>query len=103
MSRPTVYAWLGGEPEFVAELNRARTEARGAIRAELQRVATSAVAALRELIESAETPAAIRLRAALAVLSAVGADSPELIGSTAPAEIRGQFSHRDLCRALDSI
>jgi hypothetical protein len=62
-----------------------------------------AVAALRELVESAETPAAIRLRAALAVLSAVGADGPELIGSTDPAEIRGQFSHRDLCRALDSF
>ena len=88
---------------FVAELNRARTEARGAIRAELQRVATSAIAALRELVESDDTPAAIGLRAALAVLSAVGADSPELIGSTDPAEIRRAFSHRDLMRMIDSV
>ena len=103
VSRPTVYAWLDGVPEFVVELNRARAEARGAIRAELQRVATSAVATLRELIESDETPDAIRLRAALAVLSAVGTDGPELIGSTDPAEVRREFSHRDLMRSINSF
>jgi AcrR family transcriptional regulator len=100
VSRPTVYAWLDGSPEFVAELNRVRAEARSAIRAELQRVATSAVATLRELVESPKIPSAIRLRAALAVLSAVGADGPELIGSTDPAEVRSRFNDRDLMRMI---
>jgi hypothetical protein len=56
VSRPTVYAWLDGLPEFVAELNRARAEARDAIRAELCSLAVDAVAAMRELITSKETP-----------------------------------------------
>jgi hypothetical protein len=103
VSRPTVYAWLDGVPEFVAELNRARAEARDAIRAELRSLAVDAVAAMRELITSNETPPAIRLRAAMTVISTVGADFPEPIGSTVPDEVRGQFSNRDLMRAIGSL
>jgi hypothetical protein len=100
VSRPTVYAWLDGAPEFVTELNRARAEARAAIRGELRALATSAVATMRWLVESTDSPPAIRLKAALAVLTAVGADRPELIGPTDPALVRCDFDERASFRAL---
>src|SRR5262249_13585005 len=84
VSRPTVYAWLDQSGAFVAALNRARAEQLEAIRGELRGLATAAVRTLRTLVESAEAPAAVRLKAALAVLAAVGADRPEPIGPTDP-------------------
>lgn len=101
VSRPTVYAWLDGSPEFVAELNRARAEQRDALRADLRSLATAAVDAMRQLIESPETPAPVRLRACLAVLAVAGADAPPLpIGSTRTEDIANEIQERDLFRAV---
>jgi hypothetical protein len=100
VSRQTLYAWLVGAPGFVAELNRARAEARDAIRREVRALATSAVATMRWLIESPDSPPAIRLRAAQAVLTAVGADRPEVIGSTDLGLVRSELDERAWFLAL---
>jgi hypothetical protein len=81
-------------------LNRARAEARVAVRGEQRALAASAVAALRWLVKSTDSPPAIRSKAALAVLTAVGADRPEVIGSTDPAEVRCESDERASFRAL---
>src|SRR3954467_9423926 len=79
VDRSTVYRWLDQSPEFVAELNRYRREQRDALRHELRGLAADAVKAMRALL-APDAPPAVRLRAALAVLQAVGADTPEPLG-----------------------
>jgi hypothetical protein len=102
VDRSTVYRWIDRSPEFVAELNRYRQEQRDALRHELRGLAADAIKAMRDLLGS-DTPPAIRLRAALAVLEAVGADSPEPIGPLHPEDVGEQWSSRDLLRAIGGV
>ena len=103
VDRSTVYRWLDGVPGFVAELNRGRLEQAQTLRAELRGLATDAVRTLRELVTSDATGEAVRLRAALAVLQAVGADTPEAIGPTAVVDVENERDRRDQFRALGSM
>jgi hypothetical protein len=72
VDRSTIYRWLHRDPQFVTELNRLRQESREAVRAQLRELTSEAVGAVRDLLSSSDAPAT-RLRAALAVLGAVGA------------------------------
>jgi hypothetical protein len=103
IDRSTLYRWLDGVPEFVAELNRRKLEQAQALRGELQGLALDAVRTLRDLMTSVDAPAAVRFRAALAVLHAVGADAPEAIGPVNPADVGEQWSTRDLLRAIHGL
>ena len=65
VDRSTVYRWMGSDPVFAAELNRARRDQAEAIRGELRDLAAEAVRTLRHLVTSQYVPPAVRLRAAV--------------------------------------
>src|SRR5262249_9108121 len=64
--------WLGGDPEFVAELNRVKAYYAERLRAEVRSLASEAIATLRDLTRPG-VPSSVRLRASLAVLQSLNA------------------------------
>ena len=82
IDRSTIHLWLKQDAVFVAELNRAKLDQLETLHAELRSLAGEATHTLRELLTTPETPPAIRLRAAIAVIQAVGGMEPEKIGPT---------------------
>lgn len=82
----TVHRWLW-EPLFLAELNGAKAEMMAQVRADLRATAIEAAKFLRESMVSDFSNKTLKLKVSLAVLRMVGADAPETIGSTDPAEI----------------
>lgn len=89
--RQTVHRWMRDDPEFVAALNAARTDAVAAIRGEFRGLATEAVATVRDILGSPNAPAAVRAKVALAILESVGGLTPERPGSCDPEEIRDDW------------
>src|SRR5918996_3725167 len=87
IDRSTIYLWLK-QAAFVAELNRAKTEQVQLVKDELRALAVDATRTLRDLLTAPETPPTIRLRAAVAVLQAVGGVEPEKIGPTDAGEVQ---------------
>ena len=88
IDRSTIYLWLKQDADFVAELNRAKLEQLQVVKDELRALAVESTRTLRELLTASETPPAIRLRAAVAVIQAVGGMEPEKVGSTDAGEIQ---------------
>lgn len=95
-----VMGWLLGEPEFIAELNRARSYRAERLRADVRALASDAVAVLRELLSGPEVPPAVRLNAALAVLRAASALNVDSIG---PTSARGVQAVLDRAQFLESL
>ena len=87
IDRSTIYLWLK-QAAFVAELNRAKMEQVQLVKDELRALAVDATRTLRDLLTAPETPPTIRLRAAVAVIQAVGGLEPEKIGPTDAGEIQ---------------
>jgi hypothetical protein len=92
--------WLDDDPEFLAELNRARRDRADRLRTEVRSLAADAVATLRALVTGPEVPPAVRLRAALTVLGTVGAMAEETIGPTTTVGVRAEQSRRHLLESL---
>ena len=88
IDRSTIYLWLKQDAAFVAELNRAKLEQLQVVKDELRALAIEATRTLRDLLIASETPPAIRLRAAVAVIQAVGGLEPEKIGPTDAGEVQ---------------
>ena len=88
VDRTTFYLWLRSDSTFEAELNRAKQEQIGAMRAQLRGLADTAISTVREMLTGTDVPAGVRLKAALAVLQSMGSLEPEEIGKTDPAAIR---------------
>jgi hypothetical protein len=86
IDRTTFYLWLKSDANFQAELNRAKKEHTDAMRARLRELADAAISTVREMLTGTDVPAGVRLKAALAVLEAIGLE-PEVIGSTDPEQI----------------
>jgi hypothetical protein len=87
VDRTTFYLWLRSDPAFQAEFNRAKLEQVQIMRAQIRSLADVAVATIREMPTESKIAPAVRLKAALAVIEAVGAHEPESIGATDPEEI----------------
>ncbi len=88
IDRSTIHLWLKQDAVFVAELNRAKLEQVQLVKDELRALAVDATRTLRDLLTAPETPPTIRLRAAVAVLQAVGGLEPEKIGPTDAGEVQ---------------
>jgi hypothetical protein len=88
VDRSTFYLWMKSDATFEAELNRAKLEQMGAMRAQLRGLADTALSTIRELLTGADIPAGVRLRAAQTVLRAGGTLEPEEVGKTDPEAIR---------------
>ena len=82
VDRTTVHRWLSSDALFVATLNQLKQEALDATRNRIRAAADVAAETVLDMIEGADVHPAIRLRAALAVLGAVGGLEPEKIGPT---------------------
>ena len=61
---------MRGDPEFIAELNRAKSFLRERLRADVRSLASDAMATIRELVSSPDVAPSVRLRASLAILEA---------------------------------
>lgn len=96
----TLRGWLSRDAEFIAGLNLAKAERVERLRSEVRELASVALSTLRELLSAPETSPAVRLRAAMAVLAAADATTPETIGPTDAADIRRELSRRDLFASL---
>jgi hypothetical protein len=88
IDRSTIHLWLRQDAVFVAELNRAKLDQVQLVKDELRALAVDATRTLRDLLTAPETPPTIRLRAAVAVLQAVGGLEPEKIGPTDAGEVQ---------------
>ena len=103
VDRTTIHGWLSGDAAFVATLNRAKQEALDATRGELRATAADAVKVVRELMTSPDAPPAIRLRAALALLEAVGGLEPDPIGPTDPDMVETQWRKAEGAARLERL
>jgi hypothetical protein len=99
VDRTTFYLWRRSDPAFEAELNRAKREQVEAIRAQLHPLVDTAVSTVREVLTGHDVPAAVRLKAAVTVLQAFGAQTPAPIGETDPEKIR-QMQQFDVLACL---
>jgi hypothetical protein len=90
-----VREWLSRDPEFIAGLNRAKSERGDRLRAGVRGLADDAFATLRGLISGPHVPPAVRLKAAMAVLETANAMRGETIGSTSAAEIQADLMNRE--------
>jgi hypothetical protein len=95
-----VASWLGGDPEFIAGLNRAKSYRQERLRAEILSLTSRAVKTLRQLVSDSTVPPAVRLRASLAVLEAADAMKPETIGSTSARGVLATMNHKALIESL---
>ena len=92
--------WLAENPEFIAELNRAKSLRRERLRADVRSLASKAMATLRELISAPDVPPAVRLRASLAVLQTADAIAAEEIGPTSAEGVRAKIDHDAFIESL---
>jgi hypothetical protein len=102
---PGLDADPGGEPEVerLDDPTRRKLEQAQALRGELQGSTLDSVRTLRELMTAVDAPAAVRIRAALAVLHAVGADAPGANGPVNPADVGERWGTRGLLRAIHGV
>jgi 50S ribosomal subunit-associated GTPase HflX len=91
IDRTTYYLWLKN-PNFEAELNRAKKEQADARRVQLHGLADTAISTLREILTGADVPAPVRLKAALAVLQSIGTLKSEPNGEIDPEKIERRNS-----------
>jgi uncharacterized protein YdbL (DUF1318 family) len=87
IDRTTYYLWLKN-PNFEAELNRAKKDLTDARRAKLQDLAETATSTLKELLTGTDVPANIRLKAAITVLGSLGTLEREPGGEIDPERIK---------------
>jgi hypothetical protein len=92
--------WLGGDPEFIAGLNRAKSFRRERLRADVRSLASDAITTLRELVSRPGVPSAVRLRASLAILQAADALSVEEIGLTSEDGVEAALEDKRLIESL---
>lgn len=85
--RGTYYQWLR-DPEFEAELNRAKLERANVLRTQIRDLADTAVSTLREMLTGTDIPPGIKLKAALTVLQCSCTLTPETVGLTDASQIR---------------
>jgi hypothetical protein len=103
VARRTLHRWLAEDAEFLAALNREKHERLGQLRGQLRGLAADAITTLASLLDpNRDLPDGIRLRAAIAVLSMVGADRPEPIGATDAFRIQHEQGLKEVIRALFS-
>ena len=81
VGRATLYRWLD-DPEFIADLNKAKLDLANRLSNELMGLAVEALSTIRELLRPG-VPPAIRLRAATVIVEAA-AVRPQPIGPTTP-------------------
>jgi len=96
----TVAGWLRDDPEFIAELNRAKSVRRERLRADVRSLASDAMATLRELVSGPDVPPSVRLRASLAILEAADAMK---IGEIGPTSAEGVEAELEQKRFLESL
>ena len=95
-----VSEWLRDDPEFIAEVNRAKMYRREHLRADVLSLASDAVATLRELVSGPDVPPSVRLRACLSILAAADAMKAEEIGPTSAEGVQAEIEHK---RFMDSL
>jgi hypothetical protein len=92
--------WSGDDPEFIAELNRAKSYRVERLRAELRSLASDAMETLRDLVSRPDVAASVRLRASLPILQAVNALKAEDIG---PMTAEGVQAKKARNRFIESL
>jgi hypothetical protein len=95
-----VAGWSGDDPEFIAELNRAKSYRAERLRAELRSLASDAMATLRDLVTRPGVAVSIRLRASLAILQAVGSLKAGDIGPTTAEGVQARMAHERFVESL---
>ncbi len=95
-----VAGWSGDDPEFIAELNRAKSFRTERLRAEVRSLASDAMATLRELVSSPDVPPSVRLRASLAILKAANALKAEQIGPVSAEGVEAGLDHKRFIESL---
>lgn len=88
LDRTTHYLWLRSDAGYVAALNSAKAEHLDAVRAKLAGLADAATETIRAMLTGEDVPAQVKLKAALEVLTAVGAMVGEAPGETDAAKLR---------------
>ncbi len=92
--------WFRDDPEFTAELNRAKPFRSARLRADLRSLAFEAMATLRELVSGTDVPPSVRLRAPLAILDAADALKMGEIGPMSPEGLEAKMTRE---RFLESL
>jgi len=98
VNRETVAKWLETDVNFISAYNSLRQEMHSALRNELRYAAGRAAKTLRSLM-GPKNPPIIRLRAATAILDAVGTEDLE-DRPTHPDGVRAAIGHRDRFRTI---
>jgi hypothetical protein len=93
-----VAGWSGDDPEFIAELNRAKSYRTERLRADVRSLASDAIATIRELVSSPDVAPSVRLRASLAILQAVSALKAHGIGPTTAEGVQAKMAHKSVRR-----
>jgi hypothetical protein len=95
-----VAGWSGDDPEFIAELNRAKSYRTERLRADLRFLASDALETLRDLATRPGVAASVRLRASLAILQAVGALKADEAGPTTAEGVQAKIAHERFVESL---
>ena len=95
-----VAGWSGDDPEFIAELNRAKSYRTERLRADIRSLASDAMATLRELVSSPDVAPSVRLRASLAILQAANALKAEDAGPKTAAGVQASIAHERFVESL---
>ena len=90
VDRTTYYLWTKSDPEFLAELNRAKLEQAHALRTQIQELVPEAIQSVRELLTGTAVPPGVRLKTAMLILQSACTLKPDSIGATDPEEILQQ-------------
>jgi hypothetical protein len=90
---------LGGDPEFVAELNRFKAYQTERLRADVRSLASEAISTLRDLTRPG-VPSSVRLRASLAVLQSLNGLKAEDSGPMSVEGVRAKMARERLFDAL---
>ena len=88
------------DPEFIAELNRAKSYRTERLRADIRSLASDAMATLRELVSSPDVAPSVRLRASLAILQAVNALKAEDAGPKTAEGVQARIAHKRFVESL---
>jgi hypothetical protein len=91
VNRCTIYRWMNADPEFVAELNRARWEHREELRGAAQNLAARALGTLTDVLAGKPMPDA-RVRCAIAALKLTRAVATDTIGPTDPEMVCAEWA-----------
>jgi hypothetical protein len=95
-----VAEWLRTDPEFIADLNRAKTFRRERLRSDVLAMTSDAMATLRELVSGPDVPPSVRLRASLAILQAADTIGVQKIGPTSAEGVQAEMDHQALIDSL---